>query len=276
MNTTKTPTGSDDDLVFPEVQNSLLTAVRARQAAAPTSVRRRGRFSRRTSVSIFATVGVLLGGTALAATTPWSPTLGDERRGHPSTATSPIPADQTAALGALRRPQNDEDRGPRVQAMLRILPAEDTAGVHLDSVRLLTSAPQGATFLFAAERTGTAQPGYPSDVQHDVLCFVSSEEHHRVNGTSVGPDYGTHCGPASEIAAGRMIRGALWAGKLGVAGLVPDGVTRVEVPLTGGPTITAKVVNNAFLIDTDAPRGTFDRNNIRMLDSDGTAIPRTR
>src|SRR3954452_25447051 len=81
---------------------------------------RRGRRRRRTRAALIALVPLLAAGTALAATGAWEPILGNDQAGHPTRSRSALPADLTAALGVLRRPQVAADRGPDVEATLRI------------------------------------------------------------------------------------------------------------------------------------------------------------
>ena len=233
--------------------------------------RRSGRFSRRTA-GLLGVGLVLVGGTAIAATAPWSPQLGDARRGHPTVATTPVPADQTAALAVLRRKQTEADRGPRVAAALRMLTPEAADGLRLDSVRLLSERGDGASILVASERVFKALKDDGPDTR-DQLCFLQSFDFSSRSGKRVRmPGMGMSCGSVEDIKIGRMMSGARWNGRISLSGLLPDGVATVEVPLTGGPTLRAKVANNTFYIDQATPKGHYNRNNIRWLDRNGAVV----
>lgn len=245
--------------------------IEAADAGTTAGRRRSGRVSRRTA-GIVGTGLVLVGGTAIAATAPWSPQLGDARRGHPTVATTPVPADQTAALAVLRREQTEADRGPRVTAALKMLTPESTDGLRLDSVRLLAERPDGAMMLIPTERAFKATNGDSPDTR-DQLCLLQSTDFAWVKGKRVRmPSMGMSCGSTRDIKLGRMMMGALWAGRIGVSGLVPDGVATVEVPLSGGPTLSLTVANNSYHLDRAVPKGRYNRNNIRWLDRDGAVI----
>lgn len=233
--------------------------------------RRSGRLSRRTA-GLLGLGLVLVGGTAIAATAPWSPQLGDARRGHPTVATTPVPTDQTAALAVLRREQTEADRGPRVTAALKMLAPETTDGLRLDSVRLLADRGDGASILVASERTFTGLADDGPDTR-DQLCFLQSFDFSSRSGKRVRmPGMGMSCGSVEDIQTGRMMSGSRWNGRISLSGLLPDGVATVEVPLRGGPTLRAKVTNNTFFIDQAAPKGRYNRNNIRWLDRKGEVV----
>lgn len=233
--------------------------------------RRSGRFSRRTAGLVGAGL-LLVGGTAIAATAPWSPQLGDSHRGHPTVATTPVPPDQTAALAVLRREQNDADRGPRVTAALRMLTPEAADGLRLDSVRLLAERADGAMMLVPSERVFKG-PRRRDPATRDQLCLLQSSDFARVKGKRVRmPGMGMSCGSVRDVKLGRMMSGGQWDGRISLSGLVPDGVATVEVPLRGGPTLRVKVANNSYYLDRAAPKGRYNRNDVRWLDRDGAVV----
>lgn len=232
-----------------------------RRAAANANPRPIRWFSRRAAVL---SVGVLVaGGTAVAATTPWDPILGnDDVGGHATAATTTLPAEQAAALGVLRREQTDADRSAGTRALLNVLGPEQIGGVHTDGIRLLQQDGQDVSILVPTQR---------ADDRRNVLCVVTRQ------GPGANSEHGSigqRCSTPAEIADGRAVGGAQYAGELGVGGLVPDGVDRVEIPLTGGPTLTADVHNNYFLLTAKTPQGTFSRGSIRLLAADGKEVAR--
>lgn len=244
-------------------------------AVAPSPKRRHFRRLSRRGAGLLGAGALLVGGTAIAASGPWSPQLGDAHRGHPTVATTPVPGDQTAAFAVLRRPQTDADRGPQVEALLKVLSKRELGGVHLDSVRLLAKRPEGITVLVAVERIGTDDPGYPPQRKYDQLCLYQTIDHGWRRGRRVPRAVvGGSCGTVADIAAGRMLSGAQWDGRLSASGLLPDGVVRVEIPLTGGPTIRTRAANNTFHVDAAVPVGHYNRNNVRWYDADGRQVHR--
>lgn len=218
--------------------------------------------------ALFGVGAVLLTGTAVAATTPWAPTVGDPNIGHPTLAASEPPAAAMERLDVLRRPQSDADRGPRAQAMLKTLGSELVDGVRPTSVRLLGVSGSGSTLLFSAE---TAGPG--ENAQRDVICFVTTTDVDSTPNPTQGSAYGRVCGGERELAAGQMI--GVWPlsdSKLRVTGLVPDGVQKVVIPLKAGEAVAA-VSNNAFDVVMDGRVQDYEPAAVRMMDRHGSALP---
>ena len=149
--------------IIPEVLEALDRAARAQSAS---RVRRHRWSGRRMVVLGFS---VLTVGSALAATTPWQPQVGDQRRGHPTLSSSPVPSDQLAALAVLRRAQSSADRGSQVQAVLRLIGSE-VSGVRLAGVRLLATRADGAIVLVPLERESLPHMAGPSSSRHNLLC----------------------------------------------------------------------------------------------------------
>lgn len=215
---------------------------------------------------------VLAGGTALAATTPWSPTLGDPRIGHPAPATSPIPEDQLTALGVLRRPQTDRDRSETVRTTLRRLPALEDVGVRTDGVRLLREDSTGSAVLVLLERSGTADadPGHETPTVPDAIC---------IERTLASGGGGEKCGTVDDLYRGRL--------RTVGYGLVPDGVSTVQVTLKDGTVLDAPVADNYYALPIDLDHGRrgdpelpaaidrfrlLDGRHLRWLDDAGSEI----
>jgi hypothetical protein len=242
--------------------------------ATPAVVHRPARprsFVARRRYSLAVALALAVAGSALAATTPWSPQVGDDQRGHPSVAATPPPGDQTSALGALRRSQTDEDRGPRVQAALKALPSAQFAGVRLSSARLVQQWAGGATILLAVEHL--TEPGQPT--KDNALCMLISADYENANGQQTfAPSIGSKCGSLADVARGRLVMGAESGGRLQLNGIVPDDVARVEIPLRDGSTVAVNVIDNAFHLDAKVARGSYEDARIVWLDADGNRVER--
>ncbi|WP_210493693.1 hypothetical protein [Patulibacter sp. SYSU D01012] len=256
-------------------------AVQARlHARIPSRRRARGRLRGRVRHlgwrgGLLTAGAIAVGGTALAATAPWRPQLGNDDVGHPTPATSPVPADQRATLGVLRRPQSDADRGPRVRWVLRMASPDVFDGVRVASVRLARPLPHGGSIVvLPVERSGHDDPGYPRSTRRDVVCLqITSWTTVRGRpGLGGGLGSGGTCGNAADIRSGHMMMGAQFDGELGVSGLVPDGVRTVEVPLRGGPTLRLPVSDNVYYADMETPRGRFNPVRVRWLDAAGRVV----
>lgn len=253
--------------LMPEVRDALVSAARER-------ARPRRRVLRRTGALGVAVV--LAGGTAVAATT-WRPQLGDDDRGHPTVAAQSVPADQVNALGVLRREQTTADRGPRVQATLRLLAPSEDGGVHVDGVRLLAEHDGGALVLVPLERIGRDDPGYPSSIRRDVICALQYSD---------AGGAGKSCGTTADLRAGDIAgsmsvdRGLIGADdlaetKMRYFQLVPDGVARVEVTLRDGSLHLLDVRNNAIALPL-SEIGLVSNIRTRWLDTSGREITKTR
>jgi hypothetical protein len=237
-----TDTSIPDDVLLPRDRGLLVDAIRHDAVARP----RRRRPSRR--VVVLATAGVLATGTAVAATTPWEPELG--RPGdRPSRSATPVPADQIAVLGVLRRKQTDDDRSPATRQVLRKMFGSISVGVRTDSVRRLARGRGGAAVLVSVEQDGVrdADPGHPMPVTSDALCLE------RTIPTRRGTTVGEKCGSLDDLRSGHL--------RFPTAGLVPDGVASVRVRLRTGTVLTARVTNNYFALPID-------------IDADGRDDPR--
>jgi hypothetical protein len=227
----------------------------------------------------YAAVGFLCAGTAVAATQPWSPLLGDPT--HPEFApvptTSGPPQSQLEALGVLRRPATDTDRDTAVTTALRFLgPA--TTGIRTAYIRRVGTTAAGApAIVIPAERWERGQ-GPPIT---DPVCLVLADP--LVSAAA------KNCWSTKAIKSGEA------SGSYGSAiyGLVPDGVAQVVAtfaPTTtiGAPHaaddghISASVVDNFFTIGGAAVHadgdGTIPVRPVRLegLDADGKVVVRLR
>src|SRR4051794_36153473 len=84
--------------------------------------------------------------------------------------------DPASYLRILRRPQNEPDRGPRVQAVLDLLSARGVSGGHCDGVRLLAAGADGVLLLAPRTAADSRDARDQSSVQPQALCLVRSSD----------------------------------------------------------------------------------------------------
>jgi hypothetical protein len=206
------------DSFLDRLGDQLAAAERTLGAVAVPRAARRGRVTRRAAVVVLC--GLAIAVPALAAIKPWRPLLGrPELADVPGgTATSPVPRTATDLLGVLRRPQEERDRGPASQRLLRLL-GQQFAGVRTDSVRLTSDAAGHHALVVSAEHVAGIG---------DAVCLVFAG--------------GVNCGMPDEVQSGDFY---MTAGE-SVRGLVPDGVARVMLIFDGGQTASADVRDNVF------------------------------
>lgn len=233
----------------------------------PTRHRRRFRV-----LGPLAVAGLAIGGTALAATTPWNPQIGPDPTDSPPVSHSAAPAEQIAALGVLRRPQTDRDRSTPTEDALRTLEAPGR-GLRVDSIRLLRTHDGAATILMSLARLGDRR--HPP-VTRDALCVSeTTSATQRDTARRQGQDHSNGLGPVPVALGGSscgsyedLLRGRL---RTVTTGLVPDGVARVQVKLTTGRTVSARVRDNFYALPIDvsaggaSPRSPADRAALRRF-----------
>ena len=262
--------------VLPELSDDLAAAAERLAVATPSLTRRRrGRRGRFVALCTAAIVGV--GGVATAATGLWNPQIGDGS-GTPSVARDAPPQAQLDALGVLRRPQTDADRGENSEYTLRFFGS--LRGVRLHYVRLLGTDAGGAGFVLvpaASEGTNGVRArlralkaqhegGKPIAPPKDPLCLFARDPS--------GSGGGNGCFSLQEVLDGRAIMGiSPGRGPLTQFGLVADNVAQVRA----GDDHTAPVVDvrdNFFEITTPIVKGS-EPTALHFLDGDGREIMRT-
>jgi hypothetical protein len=192
--------------------------------------------------------------TTLAATHPWSPSVGTKRFNEPppSLSASAPPAQELRRLGVLRREQAPADRGPGTLEALRFISPSGNQGVRLAYVRALEG---GAATLVPVEKATENQAAPPIV---DALCVFYAEP--------VGEGGARLCWSLDDVTGGRA------RGELGdhAFGLVPDGVVSVNATLSDGSTVTAPVVDNFY--DVAVPTGAGHATAIQWLDRAGRPV----
>jgi hypothetical protein len=265
-------------------------------AASERLARRELALRRRARVAAIAVTGVLaLGGAGAAASSLWSPRLGDDRIGHPSESSSPPPSDQLAQLGVLRRAQTDADRGASSLAALRDSGSDEFKGVRTDYVRLLATGDKGEGFVLVPVQRYGADAGAGSI--ENALCLFAQDP---------ADGFGISCFSTEQVLSGRALMGTRptpqmvpggapvvdATGKptarrmrpaivgmnppsstpMQLFGMVPDAVASVQIAHAGGDTVTASVHDNFFdakLPGSDVSKGPPE---IRWLDASGRMV----
>jgi hypothetical protein len=211
---------------------------------------RRRRPARRSALAAGLVV-LAVAAPTLAATEPWKPLLGDQRRGTPSASRDRPPADQLAGLGVLRRAQTSADRGALAQSALR-LSDDNIDGIRTADVRLLTSPAIDAVLIpvkrFDLNASRFISPHASEQLKArmapkpDGLCLYAPDP--------AGDGGGYGCSTWQQIKTGQM------PSSIGpiVYGIVPDGVTQVTIHLAQGQRVDVPVHDN-FYAHRATPRG---------------------
>ncbi|MEV4421077.1 hypothetical protein AB0L40_14005 [Patulibacter sp. NPDC049589] len=236
---------------LPQLQESLLIA----NERLVDRARRRARLFRTGLVTSAAVVSI--GGAAVAGIAIWSPQLGHEDGNRPSLGGTPVPADQRAALGVLRREQVAADRSAVAQRAL-VSFTRQYQGIRPDAVRVVhrIGATDGIALVSVADleqRAGDAR----TPAARDALCAY----------TATGADaQNAACFSLADVRQGRATQ------RLGDLswGLVPDGVASVVVHRRDGSPSRIPVASNVFTTDGT----TIDpaRPEVEWLGADGAAI----
>jgi hypothetical protein len=201
---------------------------------------------------------VLVATPALAALAPWHAVLGDDQRGHPTQAADQPPAEQRALLGILRRPQSMQDRGPAVQAALRLV-GRQVHGVRSDAIRFLAPGPDGvAITLVPVQRFGDDAAGVHTDTP-DALCVVYP--------LAQGAGATFPCMSTQDIMHGQPRPIGEGGHEFGLA---PDSVARVTVHYADGSTASAAVHDNFY--ELPAPTASPVGSKLEWQGHDGTGV----
>jgi hypothetical protein len=166
--------------------------------------------------------GVLCVGGAATASSLWLAPAGNPVYGfNPGLSSSAPPTAQLGALGVLRRPQTDADRGAYVQGALADV-NNFTRGLRSDYVRVLERTAAGPVVLVPVQtRDGTKAGPVVEPAIGDALCVYYPIA------ASNSLYSSTHCWTTAQLLTGGAFAG------IGdhEYGLVPDGVRSVRVAL---------------------------------------------
>src|SRR5947209_4622289 len=146
---------------------------------------------------------------------------------------APTPADRSFGLAVIRRPQTPADHLPRALA---------PADAQLRSTRFLASLAERRFYLVAV-RAHVPRSRCPR-----TIVLIAELVPHATRATSIGG-----ATTAAEIRAGHVggtssTRTASGAYTTWIAGLVPDGVSRVTVQIRSGQRRTLAVASNFFAV----------------------------
>jgi hypothetical protein len=247
--------------IVPDLERMLTEAAERRWIPQPAPNRRGGWFRtfghRRAAVGIV--IACVASGSAVAATQLWSPELGNDVAGHPTTSSSPTPGDQADLLGVLRREQMAEDRGPEVQRTLKIIGAQ-LHGVRTTSIRALEQDQHGlAVTLVSITRFGddaSTSKSQSASSPNNPLCILYPSAPRE---PGADDSAGGSCFAAADIRAGRAHAVSPGSdGALHAHGLVPDGVATVIARFHDESTISATVHSNFFDIPIGSATLTVD------------------
>lgn len=229
--------------------------------------RRRARTSPRwRAVLIGAAATVSVVGVAAAATGLWNPSLGDDQRGHPSAASTDVPAVQLDRFGVLRRAADATDRDATTEHALRYLDSR-FEGVRTQRIRAVHGlAPDRRVLIVPVKRS--------NDGTADALCLYAVD----------GEGGGIGCWSTEQALSGQAVLRAvpgvqdnatrsandlqsLRPSPSGATtiGLVPDGVAVVAAD-----GVRADVTDNAYVLPALAPSAA----SVTWLDRRGEVIPR--
>jgi hypothetical protein len=284
------PQGAAQPLL-PEALTALTAAARRHGAA-----RRRWRPWHGAAIGL--TV-VAVSGTAVAAKGGWQGLFGPADQHHATIATEPVPADQVAALGVLRRPQRESDRSRIVKLVIhrvfRHSMGEDD--VHLDGVRLLEQHERDLTLLIPVGRIGPPEGmkvragTKPYPTQRNQLCLAQATTASLIlappppGESQTTPRYrkgrlltdptldeneievSSSCGSLLDIRRGRLGGSNPFTGE--VIGLRTDGIVAVQVTSRRGETVRAPVHDNLFHLTIPQDRPGFRGAPVRGVTADG-------
>lgn len=210
-----------------------------------------------------AAIGLVFGGTAVAATGVWNPLVGDSN--HPATlASTPVPAELIAHLGVLRREQTPQDRSAEVEATLKdgLFPPQ---GVRLDSVRYLAPGPNGeAVVLLSGVQTAYTE-GEPFCV---VRPFQPFPEYRLEKANFM-------CFDLARLMSGGA-HGMNYTSSSGIAyGVVPDGVASLTAKFASAPDVTVPVKDNYWEFPVSGPQLSYGEPGVVATvwrDADGNVV----
>lgn len=270
-------------LFLPKLER-MLAAAASERVVVPTADRRgmlrlRGRLPR---VAAIGAACLAFGGTAMAATGVWNPSIGDQANTpSPAISATPVPAAMAEALGAFRRAPDAQDHGPAVEATLSTLGGRFADGIRPDSVRYLGDDASGeAMILVSAERSlftsGDAVSVFGSGEPACVVVPNSGE-----GGEAVPMCFGLDKILAGEaevlIDSADHLSGEVW-------GLVPDGVASVTARFGDDAVHQVPVTDNHFVYRWGNPQARLIKESLVYWtsrskdtvwhDADGNVVPK--
>jgi hypothetical protein len=228
--------------------------VQLHEAAARELVPRARWRPRRIALAAFA--AALIAGVPAAAEVGWFPFEG--RSDAPSTTHAAPAAGVSGALGVLRRPQTDEDRGADSRFALEFVGGETYDDVQIDYVRRAQVGPGDRGVVLIPSGSHRLVPGAPPD--RDVVCMWRTSYS---NGKAAGGGRG--CYGVGQIESGHALQSL--GGRFDM--LVPDGVARVEITSFGGDSQTLEPSDNVVSWDGSRP------SRVVWFDGDGKELRTT-
>lgn len=179
-------------------------------AAAERQLRGATHRRRLTRGGLIAAACVVGAGGVATASGLWSPTIGDDARGHPTISPSSPPAEQLERFGVLRRAPTEADRGAQSLYALRFQ-GDAMQGVRTEYIRLLATRPDGRGSVLIPARKGYGKP--------DALCLFDQD-------TDGG---GQSCWTTEEVARGAAVIGS-WPASPVLPPALPPGDPQAAAP----------------------------------------------
>ena len=237
-----------------------------RSSPAPPSRRRASRVvvagPARAAVALL-TVSVV--GVAAATTGLWNPPLGDAKRGHPTVASSDVPADQLQNFGVLRRPADSLDRDTLTRRALRDLDG-GLEGVRTQRIRTGSSGAQRQAVPDRPGREiGLAHQGRPLPLQRR-----PGGRRHRLleHATDSGRPSRARRATRDERSPTNRHRPAVTAPQRHQTPPRSDWSPTVSASISTTTGARVEVHDNVFVFSTDAPLA----GAITWHDSSGTTV----
>jgi hypothetical protein len=265
------PRNEAEMTVLPELERMLVLQASRRASSTPALAGRTAfrpwspRLLVRRRWGALAIVGIVLGGSAVAAKGPWEPWVGRQSTGYPTLSFTKPSASTLRVLGVLRRPQTELDRDSQTQALLRQLGGR-LKGVRPTYVRNLEpNVGWAAVTLVSAERRARQLGVSASASSGETVCVIYPLLDSNSDGARA------KCWSVAEIVAGLAYGATRNQTTTRAYGLVPDGVTSVAVEFRTGKRVLGRVHDNFFDVGQPVVGGKAVR-SVTWLDPSGRDI----
>src|SRR5664279_2982671 len=161
----RTMRSREHEAALPELERMLTTSAAAQMEGSRQSLGRRIVGSRGSRIAAIGVTCLAFGGSAMAATGVWNPSIGSQTPYAPAPTISgaPVSTAITNAIGTLRREPTAQDHGPEVEKVLSTLSNTFIEGIKPDSARFLQPAGHGEALVMFVTQASTwtkLEPSY--------------------------------------------------------------------------------------------------------------------